>query len=215
MVYDGELGFIPPSVDAHIKILCRYNRLRHLPREKFIRRPFDCFMSLHNQVFNTWIGSVKELIRRLRFDIEDTNITDIKLICKSHVRNSFIGNWIHQINDIHINPFVRTYAISQHSFGFEPYLKQISDTSHRNAIKLHTSSHSLAIERGRHLGTTIQERLCNVCNVIEDGKRFLFEWCINEVLRFVFNSRVSQLYPQYQYLDSDQKLVFLFEIEDE
>ena len=51
--------------------------------------------------------------------------------------------------------------------------------------------------------------------MIEDEKHFLFECCINEELRFIFNSRVSQLYPQYQYLDSDQKLVFLFEIENE
>ena len=87
MVY-GELGFIPPSVDAHIKILCYYNRLRHLPREKLVTRAFDCLMSLHNQGFNTWIGSLKEeLAQRLRFDVEDTNITYFKLIRKIHVRN--------------------------------------------------------------------------------------------------------------------------------
>ena len=214
MVY-GELGFIPPSVDAHIKILCYYNRLRHLPREKLVRRAFDCLMSLHIG-FNTWIGSVKELARRLQFDIEDTSITNFKLTCKNHIRNSFIENWTHQINDIHTNPIVRTYAIFKHSFGFEPYLKQISNTRYRNALtNLRVSSHSLAIERGRHLGTAIQEILCTVCNVIEDEKHFLFECCINEELRFIFNSRVCQLYPQYQYLDSDQKLVFLFEIENE
>ena len=106
MVY-GELGFIPPSVDAHIKILCYYNRLRHLPREKLVRRTFACLMSLHNLGFNTWIGSVKELARRLQFDIEDTNIINFKLTCKNHVRNSFIENWTHQINDIHTNPIVR------------------------------------------------------------------------------------------------------------
>ena len=51
--------------------------------------------------------------------------------------------------------------------------------------------------------------------MIEDEKYFLFECCINEELRFILNSRVCQLFPQYQYLDSDQKLVFLFEIENE
>ena len=111
---------------------------------------------------------------------------------------------------------MRNYAIFKHYFRFEPYLKQISNTRYKNAItKLRVSSHSLAIERGRHLGTAIQERLCNVCNVIEDKTHFLFECCINEELRFIYNSRVSQLYPQYQYLDSNQKLVFLFEIENE
>ena len=181
MVY-GELGFLPPSVDAHIKILCYYNRLRHLPREKLVRlNSFDCLVSLHNLGFNTWIGSVKELARRLQFDVEDTNITNFKLTCKNHVRNSFIENWTHQINDILTNPIVRTYAIFKHSFGFEPYLKQISNTRYRNALtKLRVSSHSLAIERGRHWGTAIQERLCTVCNVIEDEKHFLFECCIND-----------------------------------
>ena len=143
-------------------------------------------------------------------------ITHFKLTCKTHVRNSFIENWTHQINDIHTNPIVRTYAIFKHSFGLEPYLKQISNTRYRNAItRLRVSSHSLAFERGRHLGTALQEIFCNVCNVIEDEKHFLFECCINEELIFIFNSRVSQLYPQYQYFDSDQKLIFLFEIENE
>ena len=115
---------------------------------KLVRRAFHYLMSLHNQGFNTWIGSVKELARRLRFDIEDTNITNFKLTCKNHVRNSFIENWTQQINDIHTNPIVRTYAISKHSFWFEPYLKQISNTRYRNALtKLRVSSHSLAIER--------------------------------------------------------------------
>ena len=96
------------------------------------------------------------------------------------------------------------------------YLKQISNARCRNALtKLRVSSHSLSIERGRHLGTAIQERLCTVCNAIEDEKHFLFECCINEELRFIFSSRVNQLYPQYQYLDSDQKLVFLFKIGNE
>ena len=140
MVY-GELGCIPPSVDAHSKTLCHYNRLRHLPREKLVRRVFDCLMSLHNQWFTTWIGSVKELAQRLRF--EDRHITNFKLTSKNHVRNAFIENWTNQINDIHTNPIVRTYAIFKHSFGFEPYLKQISNTRYRNALtKLRVSSHS-------------------------------------------------------------------------
>ena len=53
IMVNGELDFIPPSFDAHIKILCYHIRLRNLPREKSIRRAFDCFMSLHNQGSNT------------------------------------------------------------------------------------------------------------------------------------------------------------------
>ena len=42
-----------------------------------------------------------------------------------------------------------------------------------------------------------------------------FEFFARLIHPYIFNSRVSQLYPQYQYLDSDQKLVFLFKIENE
>ena len=91
--------------------------------EKLVRRAFDCLMALHNQGFNTWIGSVKELARRLRFDIEDTNITNFKLIFKNHVRISFIENWTHQINDIRTNLIVRKYTLLKDSLRFEPYLK--------------------------------------------------------------------------------------------
>ena len=51
--------------------------------------------------------------------------------------------------------------------------------------------------------------------LIEDEKHFLLECCINHELRFLFDSRVNQLYPQYKYLDNNQKLVLLFQIEIE
>ena len=64
--------------------------------------------------------------------------------------------------------------------------------------------------------TVMQERLCNICNAIEGEKHFLFECCsIQDELRFIFESRVRQLYPQYQYLYSNEKLVFLCEEENE
>ena len=64
-----------------------------MPRRKLVRRAFDCLMSLHDQGFNTWIGSVKDLARQYQLDIENTDITNFSYICKTHVRNSFIENW--------------------------------------------------------------------------------------------------------------------------
>ena len=92
---------------------------------------------------------------------------------------------------------MRSYAIFKHSFGFEPHLKQITNTRYRNAIiKVRVRSHSLAIERGGHLETSVQERLCNVCNVIEDEKQFLFELdnsVLNINIRIVIKSWSSYL----------------------
>ena len=44
------------------------------------------------------------------------------------------------------------------------------------------SCHALMIEKGRHLNICREERLCNVCNVVDDEKHALF-YCIKHTIQ--------------------------------
>ena len=71
---------------------------------------------------------------------------------------------------------LRTYKLFKQNFGLELYLDIIHDISmKRNICSFRISAHRLQIERGRHTGTNIDERLCNHCNAVEDETNFLFE----------------------------------------
>ena len=95
----------------------------------------DIFLSLHNQVFNTWIRCVKSWS-------DDILIWYWKYqrVCKNHTTNSFIDHCINQTNNIHCVS-IRHF---NYPFGFEPSLRQLVNTRH--TIKCnHKTSHQLTL----------------------------------------------------------------------
>ena len=71
--------------------------------------------------------------------------------CKILVVDRFNSNWHNNLINTEINPGLRTYQIIKKSFRLEPYLYLVGEAPFRNAIaQIRASSHTLAIERGRH-----------------------------------------------------------------
>ena len=69
---------------------------------------------------------------------------------------------------------LRTYKVT---FDLEPYLLNVQNTSYRIALtRLHVGSHSLAIKVGRFhkpIPLPINDRLCSICQSVEDELHFL------------------------------------------
>ena len=78
----GESGCIPLSVSCHVKVLCYYNRLRHLPDTMLVKRAFNQLCDLHEQGFSTWVGKVWELAHHSDFKLHDVKNSDFKKLCK-------------------------------------------------------------------------------------------------------------------------------------
>ena len=92
------------------------------------------------------------------------------------------------------NPILRTYTMFKTEFGSEKYTEAISDCRYRIAMtKLRSSSHTLEVERGRYTNpkTNICERLCPVCNVIEDEIHFLANCKLYDAERTHFFGKVT------------------------
>ena len=113
---------------------------------------------------------------------------------------------------------MRTYNQFKFNFGIEPYLLNIENIKYRHAIaRLRTSSHPLAIEKGRHGkgNCPITERICKLCNVIEDEQHFL-------IVCHMYSKEQEQLflstsldYENFFQLDSNGKFIFLMSITDD
>merc|ERR1711884_951446 len=72
------------------------------------------------------------------------------------------------------------------------------------------SSHSLEIERGRYVGRPEHERLCSVCNVIEDEFHVVMFCPLYDELRNSFFNRVIDMFPFLSlYSTYDQFLFFM------
>ena len=58
---------------------------------------------------------------------------------------------------------------------FNPELKAIVTTAHRNFTRLRLGSHSMPIETGRC--SQIKNRLCPTCKVLGDERHYIYDCC--------------------------------------
>ena len=82
----------------------------------------------------------------------------------------------------------------------ETYLSKVSNFKYRNAItKFRTSSHDLEIEKGRHNPhrLPLEQRLCKLCNVIEDEVHFLLSCGLYNSERTVLFNGFNIQNPRY------------------
>ena len=63
---------------------------------------------------------------------------------------------------------LRTYKLVKNKFGIEKYLKLNERNLRKSLTAFRISAHKLNIERGRYLNLKVEDRICNVCMVIED-----------------------------------------------
>ena len=63
---------------------------------------------------------------------------------------------------------LRTCKLVKNKFGIEKYLELDEMNLRKPLTAFRISAHKLNIERGRYLNLKVEDRICNVCMVIED-----------------------------------------------
>ena len=119
--------------------------------------------------FDTWVTRVSDLTQHFCLDI-DMAISEFKSVCKQTVINDFISTWNAELRNLDKNPVLRFYNKIKHNFGIETYLIGVKNDTFRRALtKLRSSSHTLAIETGRHSRPkmNVHERLCQMCHYMK------------------------------------------------
>ena len=212
----GECGILPPSVYSQISALCFLNRLHHMSENTVVKQVYNELCKLNLLGFDTWIAIVSDLTQHFCLDINKTK-TEFKNVCKQTVINNFISTWDADIRDLDKNPIFRFYNKIKHSFAMESYLFGVKNNKYRTALaKLRSSSHTLAIETGRHSTPKLQvhERLCQVCQCIEDETHLMISCEINTDERSHLFTRVTRVYPAFESLPNVEKCRFLLSSQD-
>ena len=95
----------------------------------------------------------------------------------------------------------------------ENYLLHIHQPKYRTAMaRLRTSTHSLAIEVGRFhkpRPLPVTDRLCTVCDIIEDEYHFLCVCPQYSLKRQQMETMVDNLFPYYRSMSQEKKFIFL------
>ena len=213
----GECGVIPPSVLSHISVLTYFIRLRHMPDTSITKVVFDEMERLHGLGFETWYTRVWKLAESYNIDLHDTEINDNKKVIKQRLVNCFKDRWRHQIHDTTNNPILRTYCRIKEDFHIEKYLVAVKNPKYRIAIaKIRASSHTLEVERGRYTNpkTPLTDRVCTVCNEVEDEEHFLVNCSRYTDERLELTNKILSAHSGYNTLNSQEKFLFLMKNQD-
>ena len=200
---------IPPSTTCEINCIVNFLRLQAFPSGTITKSVFLEQKRLHELGFPTWYGKMWQLATN--YDI-DLNSTPSKGYIKSRVHEVFQNIWRNKLNNIDENSKLRMYTTIKTEFKLEPHLYLVKNSKHRNAIsKLRASSHTLEIERGRFTRpvTEIQQRLCNICKVVEDEQHFLLDCPLYDDLRRHMMTKICSIEPGLTGLSKAATFIFL------
>jgi len=177
----------------------------------------SCWLSKTQQIYNGVGVSYKFNMAGTEFMVQHVNEVMTQL------SDQFVQNWFVQLNQLDgragsMSNKLRTYKLFKDVFQLEYYLTGVTLAKHRIALtKLRVSCHHLAIETGRYHKPSplpVEQRLCAVCNVVEDEVHLMCLCAHNAHLRRELFARVSHVYPHFSSLNPTNKLVFIMQIKE-
>ena len=176
-----ELGRIPLSLFATKFAIKNWERIRLGQGNEILTASYkDCDLS--------WDSSIKSLLDSngmLNFymnESENSYPFVYKRIFK-RLHDNFHQDCFEKIKDD--TSKLRTYSMFKTEIGMAKYLTEIKNVTIRSHVtKFRLSNHRLAIETGRHDGTSKEERFCTFCpGKIENEYHFLYECSLLRHLR--------------------------------
>ena len=126
---------------------------------------------------------------------------------------------IHQYEMIKCNKKLTFYSTFKTDVTTSNSLEPIINQKHRRAVaKLRAGNHNLRIETGRHSTPELPEhlRICQYCssNEIENEAHFILFCNKYDTIRNSLVEDIIGKYPEFDYLNANNKIVFLFNSTD-
>ena len=201
----GELGRIPMSIQRKLIMIKYWIKLLTLNDQSLLYKTYNMLkIDLQNgETYNryNWAYQIKHILDECGLSIIWQNqlnmLIDFQLI-RQRMLDIYYQTWYSSINN---SRRLETYCLLKHTLGFEKYLDFIKDAKFRIALsKFRTSSHDLAIEKGRYINLDRNNRVYNNCNLklIENEYHFLLICPKYSELRSKYIKRYYYTWPTVQ-----------------
>lgn len=153
-------------------------------------RKLSCFS------WSSGLKRVFELINKLEIWVKPNIITGARFndLIVTRLQHVYSSLWINQINNFQTK--LRSYRLFKKSFDMENYAIMYNRSSRAALCKLRISSHSLMIEKGRHLALSPEDRICQYCNMneVEDEFHFVMKCTLYQDLRSKMFSDIGEMF---------------------
>jgi hypothetical protein len=212
----GELGRMPIFIKGFKFAVNFFNRAIRSEEDSLLKFAIEESKTKQNsnKCWSNWLHKILSAIHGQNFQLEN------EILYSNHSFNEkFIDFWKRKLfNDQRIEGGnkLRTYRLFKSNHTMEKYLHIIKNKNHRQALtKLRVSNHKLRIETGRYTGTAIDQRVCDVCQTLEDEKHFLILCKKFEKERKPLFENIKTICINFDHLSEEEKLVYIMTIEDE
>ena len=176
----SDTGHFPLQLGRNLNVIKYWLKMLNLQADDPLRNAFDTLVQLHN------LGQVTNLLASL--EISDPKFPELNLTDKNNklfdtlkekVYSTHMENCMARIKP-NTEDKLRIFLTFKQDYCMEGYLLPFANLKHMSTIaRLRMSSHTLAIETGRHAKPKIakEERKCRYCNLddVEYEEHFLLK----------------------------------------
>ena len=211
----GDCGRFPLFVTCLLRCIKFWVKLLHMPEHRYQKQVYSMLINLDNSGKSNWVSHVRTLLFESGFGYVwmAQGVGDVNNFLKEfevRVKDMAIQNWH---SDIELCNKLYYYGAFKSMLTLERYVYCIPNKKHRTALaKLRCSNHELAIEIGRHIDISREERICKYClhhgyNIVEDETHFMQE-CI------LYNDLRIKYFRQDLHHPSEQNFIKLFNLDN-
>ena len=215
----GELGRYPLYIDTIISMIKYWVRLcKNTHHDPLLREAYEENLLMYGNNEPCWLICIHILLKHLNMNHMLTHPENFKsrhiYRIKKKIQNNYETFWKINLNKCEK---LRTYRKFKFIFGYETYISDNRNISHRNILtRFLTSNHKLHIETGRYARpiTPVENHICSNCNSksVEDELHFLmycprFENHRRELFSNVLNYNAARL-------SAEDKFVWILSNED-
>ncbi len=207
----GDMNWLYPQYKRWIDMIRLWNRLISLPTSRLARRIFD-YDYAHSSSVQNWCSQVKAIL----IDFNDIELFANKEPCNlKDLEAHLMEKQKLEISDLIMQkPKLRFYKHFKETMSQENYVSFNLTPNERSILaQLRMGILPLSIETGRFINQPLEQRLCKLCNEekIEDEWHFIFECSCYNDKRIDFFSEITNIRPDFIYLDESSQMKFLFE----
>lgn len=183
----SELGRLPIDCFVKKQSLLYEDRLYYEDTSNILKECFSLTRFLHERGIYTWYTYINHVRKNSKIVVDkDTNrshknVRGIKY--KNHFHYKYLETYNNKIESLEQNSKLQLFKNIKTDHNFEFYLKYPIFETRKLICKFRTSDHPLAIESGRYKNIPRDQRLCNLCKVLEDEAHFFLSCQTNKNLR--------------------------------
>jgi hypothetical protein len=203
----GDMGWLDVSTRLWISVGRQWCRLRNMETSRLNKMVFDWGYNVANRNVKNWVSLCLQKWKSLGFQDSRYSPIDSKQFLRNieqKMEEQVTSIWMTDINRVESKTGkgrnkLHLYRTFKAEREVEKYVMARLSRTHRSALaRFRAGVPLINVELGHYRNLPLNQRLCNVCNTIEDECHVFFDCPLYDNIRQRLLQCVYQLVPNFQ-----------------